>query len=538
MAGPIHASIIIDDSKIKTQEEADSEKKYKEEEADSETKKYKVLEEEKTAMKAEMRAMKNLDLSNLPPRGKIEEAESPPSRSHPRLHLKIVDPEIKEADSLPSESDLLPRPSESYKLYFFFWHVFSAVRYSLYEVDVPIPLPPPPSKAVQDDKIRNPRPLSPILQLKTGKYADDMCCVQLGSMLYFLGGEMKIKNPYIDEDVKKELAVRDLFPKDVYCFELANDHNYRELKAGTAMNSGKASPLAFVADENIYVIGSSRWDSDENFAYFEMFDPKVDSWIILPNPPPLIRNVNTIWLGHVVVGRKALITALLPHETEHLYCFDLDSHKWANTSIPDYLGNFSGDTQFVERRLYGCYYENIAALVPLEEEEEKEEEEEEEEEEEAEDKELQQFFKHHRLHQVSEEMGMDAIRNVPPQVQYSASLLHLGKMFFCYVRTGMPPHPHPKIASDFDIGDDKKRFISIVIFQAVRGTYKKNDTRLSKAIFLHSEHYEVNTPFPSDGFIKGCYVLGSVYFPCLLFVSSLLFFLFVSTYHMNTSVVF
>ncbi|KAK9987145.1 hypothetical protein SO802_032096 [Lithocarpus litseifolius] len=73
----------------------------------------------------------------------------------------------------------------------------------------------------------------------------------------------------------------------------------------------------------------------------------------------------------------------------------------------------------------------------------------------------------------------------------------------------MPPHPHPKIASDFDIGDDKKRFISIVIFQAVRETYKKNDTRFSKANFLHLEHYEVNTLFPSDGFIKGCYVLGS-----------------------------
>ncbi|XP_065637515.1 uncharacterized protein LOC112027914 [Quercus suber] len=258
------------------------------------------------------------------------------------------------------------------------------------------------------------------------------------------------------------------------------------------MNSGKASPLAFVADEKIYVIGSSRWDSDENFAYFEMFDPKVDNWIILPNPP--IRN---------------------PHETERLYCFDLDTHKWANTSIPDYLGKFSGDTQFVEHRLYGCYYDTVAALVPLEEEEEEEEEEEkeeeEEEEEEAEDKELQQFFKHHRLHEVSEGMGMDAIRNVPPQVQYSASLLHLGKMYFCYVRTGMPPHPHPKIASDFDIGDDKKRFISIVIFKVVRGTYIKNDTRFSKANLLHSEHYEVNTPFPSDGFIKGCYVLGSVW---------------------------
>ena len=199
----------------------------------------------------------------------------------------------KEAESLSSESDLLPGPSERYKLYILFSHGYSPVMYTLYEVD--IPLHPPPSKAVQDDKIRNPRPLSPFLQLKTGKYADEMCCVQLGSMLYFLGGEnLDIDDPYIDEDVKKELAVRDLFPKDVYCFELANHHNYRQLKASTAMNCGKASPLAFVADEKIYVIGCSRWDSDETFAYFEMFDPKVDNWIILPNPPPLIRNVNTM----------------------------------------------------------------------------------------------------------------------------------------------------------------------------------------------------------------------------------------------------
>ena len=63
------------------------------------------LKEEETTIKAKMRAMKNLDISNLPPVGKIDEAESPPSQSHPRLHLKIVDPEIKEAESLPSESD-------------------------------------------------------------------------------------------------------------------------------------------------------------------------------------------------------------------------------------------------------------------------------------------------------------------------------------------------------------------------------------------------------------------------------------------------
>ena len=223
--------------------------------------------------------------------------------------MKIVESEIKEAESLPLE--LLAGPSERNKLYFFFWHAYSLVMYSLYEVDVPIPLPPPPSKADQDDRISNPKSLSPILQLKTGKYADGMCCVQLGSILYFLGGEMNIDNPYIDEDVKKELknAELDVLPKVVYIFDLAIDRSVKDndnLFTSTPMNYGKASPLAFVADEKIYVIGSTIWDLEVNrIPYFEMFDPKVDKWSVLENPLEI--NVNTIWVGHAVMGRKALL---------------------------------------------------------------------------------------------------------------------------------------------------------------------------------------------------------------------------------------
>ena len=129
---------------------------------------------------------------------------------------------------------------------------------------------------------------------------------------------------------------------------------------------------------------------------------------------------------------------------------------------------------------------------------------------------------------------MDAIRNVPPQVQYSASLLHLGKMYFCYVRTGMPPHLNPILANDLVIGDDKKRFISVVIFQAIGKTC---DSRFFRAKFLHSEHYVVDSPFPNDGFIRGCYVFGSVYFSWPFLLRLITFTFFVSTYHLNTSVV-
>ena len=74
----------------------------------------------------------------------------------------------------------------------------------------------------------------------------------------------------------------------------------------------------------------------------------------------------------------------------------------------------------------------------------------------------------------------------------------------------MPLHLNLNIACDLVTEDNKKRCISIVIFQALGETYKKDDTRFFKTNFLHSEHYEVKTSFPSVGFIKGCYVLGSL----------------------------
>jgi hypothetical protein len=186
--------------------------------------------------------------------------------------METMASEIKEAVSSHRRHQLnrcrstvsAPSAAKSNKLYLFFWHAYSPVMYTLYEIDVPRPLPPPPTKAAQDAEIKKPRPLLPILQLKTGEYPDGMSCVQLGSKLYFFGGEFDIDDPYIDEDVKKKLKneKRDVFPRDVYIFDL-DTHNISDkpldklLVRGTPMNSGKASPQAFVANEKIYVVGST-----------------------------------------------------------------------------------------------------------------------------------------------------------------------------------------------------------------------------------------------------------------------------------------
>uniref|UniRef100_A0A2N9FCN2 Uncharacterized protein n=1 Tax=Fagus sylvatica TaxID=28930 RepID=A0A2N9FCN2_FAGSY len=285
-----------------------------------------------------------------------------------------------------------------------------------------------------------------------------MCCVALGSELYFFGGEYNIDDPCIDEDVKKKYkkVKRDSFPRDVYIF----DPDEKVLKLhGQKMNSGKSWPWAFVAKEKIYVIGSNFTTDISNtstmknlelkkLAWFEVYEPKDSKWkwTTLPNPP--IGNEGTRWVGHAVVGMMALLVAR-QRGKEHLYCFDLDKGRWTKrVSHPSQLCNFSGRTEYVEDTFYGCYHNIVAAIAPVADKELKEEED------------MGASFKNYRLHLVSGEkdMDMDYIFNVPQQLGSSSSLIHLGDRSFCYVMTGMPLYPTN--GSDHAIEADK---ISIMV---------------------------------------------------------------------------
>lgn len=524
--------------------------------------------------------------------------------------------EIKEFESQPSQSQRAdPLQSQSAaqlnKVYVFFWHAYSSVMYSLYEIEVPKHLPPRPDKATQADEIENPKKLLPVLQLKTGQYPDGMSCVSLGSKLYFFGGEFNMDNPYIGKGVKKNLkdSKRDVFPRQVLILDLSEvgasgDELHKLLRDGERMRSGKARPHAFVAEEKIYVIGSTIESSIshrskltrlnlESFIYFEVYNPEVGQWHDLPDPP--IGNVKTRWVGHAIVRKQAVLVAWQGGK-ERLYCFDLDERRWidASISIPFYPENFSGRTEFVEDTLYGCYHNTIAAIAPKEkiEDEKKEKKrkrekieekkvkaeqgenlkrkkvkaeqgeklkrkkvkaeegermeekkveaekgekmeaekvkaketvEAEEEEEDAKDFAQGWLLENLLLHVLSEEMGMDAIFNVPRQLQASSSLLHLGNRYFCYVKSGMPPNSDND--SDDVTKDDKKRFISIVIFQALGKKYEKDGTGLLQAQFLYSAHYEINSPVPIEGFISGCFFPGSVYLSCPLVLFFIIYYL-------------
>lgn len=423
----------------------------------------------------------------------FSEVDSPPLR-------KII--EDLQSCSFIKEAILLrkfeypPLPShitQANKLYLYFCCSSGPFRYTLFEIELPI----------SDDEIRYPR--QPILELKASKYPDGMCCVQLGLQLYFLGGKFEDRTPNV-------------LPQDVYVFNLTLYHkcphllrgiNEDMLLTGTPMHSGKASPLAFVADAKIYVIGSNLEDlededlEDDRLVYFESYDPRNDQWSVLPNPPILTRYE---WVGNAVVRRVAFLLVEMLGES-FVFRFNLDTEEWTNkVSVFDIsLRNFTGKIEFVGNNLYGCCHNTVVKLAVTEEDLTGGEEEDEFE------RVARLLFNNTRLRMVSRANGMDVIYNVPRQVQSSTTLLHLGTGTFCFVRTGKPPPQieiHDGVVGVQDPAGNRDRLTRIVIFHTdPRETDEENMAIFFQAQLFKSKVHEGNSRFGGDEFIKGCYSL-------------------------------
>ncbi|KAJ4838184.1 hypothetical protein Tsubulata_032525 [Turnera subulata] len=148
-----------------------------------------------------------------------------------------------------------------------------------------------------------------------------MCCAKLGDRLYFLGGMLNITRDHLPQ------LNLGHFPPTVCSF----DPSTGEVKdpALPPMNSGKNWPLSFVADDNLYVLGSCilRLVHTASPTYFEVFEPRRDRWTPL-DPPPRVG----YWDSCSIVGRKVLV---LGHYAELLcFAFDLDTRKWAKIFEP------------------------------------------------------------------------------------------------------------------------------------------------------------------------------------------------------------
>ena len=92
-------------------------------------------------------------------------------------------------------------------------------------------------------------------------------------------------------------------------FRLLDEKFEELLRQSNSMKWGKPKTQSFVIDDMIYVLGSTIKNLDvKSFALFEVYNVIWDMWSVLPKPS--IGNVETRWVGHVVVGRKAVFVAL------------------------------------------------------------------------------------------------------------------------------------------------------------------------------------------------------------------------------------
>ncbi|KAJ4842824.1 hypothetical protein Tsubulata_040692 [Turnera subulata] len=200
------------------------------------------------------------------------------------------------------------------------------VSHSLYAIEMPNPLTATTPSHHEDHhhqqpiKCSKPLQFSLIHQFSASKYPFDMCCAKLGDQLYFLGGMLDITG---DFHPRLDLSH---FPPSVCSFRPSTGE--LEDAALPPMKSGKNSPLSFVADDNLYVLGSfiPRLVSTASPTYFEVFKHGT-GWTTLV-PPPLLGD----WDSCSIVGRKVLV---LGHYGEH-FClaFHLDTRQWTKIFEP------------------------------------------------------------------------------------------------------------------------------------------------------------------------------------------------------------
>ncbi|KAH7841777.1 hypothetical protein Vadar_034249 [Vaccinium darrowii] len=234
----------------------------------------------------------------------------------------------------------------------FLLHVHGPNIHSLYAVEIPPEILLP----LDDDdrlgrpiKKPDPEPLSPILEFPRKQYPRSLCCVQLDSKLYFLGGELK----------EREGLVGSIYPPDVHVFDPTKKLSLRE---APKMSTGKFSPMAFVVERMIFVVsGLKHSKTGEKLDRFEVFDPDArggsGEWIQLEDPPFSCRLT-----GHAVVRRKAFILT----GDDELYSFDLDSYQWLKVArdISIYC-KFQGEVELVEDTCYACSLMQVTSFSPI-----------------------------------------------------------------------------------------------------------------------------------------------------------------------------
>lgn len=386
-------------------------------------------------------------------------------------------------------------------VFIFFWFTSGPIAYSLYSVDAPpvpsvinsVPYSSKPESSSSCDhhhqvlsKSDNTRTIYPILEFPSGDYADWMCCVELGSKVYFLGG--------VPHGNQSGPLPRDVFVLDARAACTSNhcSSDKELLKKGTPMNTGKPYPYVFAALGRIFVISArlqyNNW-KDEQLSWFEVYDPDTNRWVIMPNPPV------DVWVeGHAVLDRKVFLVGT---DSRVLY-FNLDNSVWV--SFPKYgslsRSAYCGRGEFVEDTLYACYNRTIVAFGGA------------------------NYSQSDQGHHDDKPEGLFYHKAfLPPEMvdaiygdeYYSTDrspyLVPFGNRTFCHVLASSLPDPSNPIYLE-----DSERFhIRLTVFEALKDTYTESfygaETTYFRANVLRSADYVATSRCGAivPGLLQGCF---------------------------------
>ncbi|XP_021768360.1 uncharacterized protein LOC110732690 isoform X2 [Chenopodium quinoa] len=314
------------------------------------------------------------------------------------------------------------------------------------------------------------RRIEPIIEFPAPEYPLVMASAQLGSRIYFVGGER--------DSWQSELEANQKYPPDVYVFD--EQQKTQKLEVGMKMNTGKPSPVAFAADGKLFVLGSCGGPSLISYAFlwptglasssmrfFEVFDPTTNEWTLLDDPPV---TTPTIWVSSVVVGRRVYVYGRIVGEGTSgvVLSFHLDSYEWES--------EHSNDPQFQQLRrhmpnriLLGDTYYGLSQR--------------------------DDWVVRQKLTEEDEQL-LFRLRGAD-YYESTSGFCHLWDTLFCTVVTGSLHDPGvPGIMLD-----QYRRFFSIRVFREIQGPLPESIS----TDLLYSAGYLFQSTYSSIGPLLGCY---------------------------------
>ncbi|XP_059644347.1 uncharacterized protein LOC132286095 [Cornus florida] len=172
--------------------------------------------------------------------------------------------------------------------------------YDIYKIPVPV-----------DDESCQPMSSSslktPVLSLSKDEYPSGMGFFSVGSKIFMIGGE-------IYKDYWTTLN------KDVYIYDTCTCVVEKSPSAG--MQVGKIYPRAMGPLHGKFYVSSHKLSD------FELYDPQLQSWSLLPRPPvPSADHSRTGFhiVQHAIVDHNILIST----STGHVYVFDSIAQVWS-----------------------------------------------------------------------------------------------------------------------------------------------------------------------------------------------------------------